>query len=74
MSNLNSNIFFILTTLLFWYILYKITCFFIEDVLMNIFPRYINLLSILSVFLILLVLLPISIMLSHYLSNKLFKK
>ena len=74
MNKVKSNIFFILMTLLFWYILYKITGFFVEDVLMNIFPRYITLLSILSVFLIMLVLLPISIMLSHYLSNKLFKK
>ncbi|MGG7164057.1 hypothetical protein [Clostridium ihumii] len=74
MNKVKSNIFFILMTLLFWYILYKITGFFVEDVLMNIFPGYITLLSILSVFLIMLVLLPISIMLSHYLSNKLFKK
>ena len=74
MNKVKFNIFFILMTLLFWYTLYKITGFFVEDVLMNIFPRYITLLSILSVFLIILVLLPLSIMLSHYLSNKLFKK
>ena len=47
MNKVKSNIFFILMTLLFWYILYKITGFFVEDVLMNIFPRYITLLSIL---------------------------